>query len=53
MVKHTQTICRFLQEFKLFHATGLFLYSLKISENLWFSGNIKTDQWHEMNEYKK
>ena len=34
-----------------FHATSLFLYSLKILENqsfLMFSGGIDTDQWHKM-----
>ena len=34
------------------HATGLFLYPLKTSENLWFSdviqGGIERDQWHKM-----
>ena len=33
------------------HATGLFLYPLKISENsgfLMFSGDIKRDQWQQM-----
>ena len=34
-----------------FHATGLFLYPLKISENLWLSGGIKRDQWHEMSSW--
>ena len=39
--------------FNPFHATGLFRYSLKTSENLWFfifSGGIERDQWHEMGE---
>ena len=34
-----------------FHATGIFLYPLKKSENLWFSDalrGIEKDQWHEM-----
>ena len=34
----------------LFHATGLFLYPLKTSENKRFSdvsGVIERDQWHE------
>ena len=34
-----------------FHATALFLYPLKASENLWvflFSGGIERDQWYEM-----
>ena len=34
-----------------FHATGLFLYPLKTSENvkfLMFSGGIERDQWHKM-----
>ena len=35
-----------------FPATGLLLYPLKTSENLWFSdvfreGGIERDQWHE------
>ena len=37
--------------FNLFHATDLFWYPLKTSENqmfLMFSGGIKRDQWHEM-----
>ena len=35
-----------------FHATDLFLYPMKKSENLcvffMFSGDIERDQWHEM-----
>ena len=33
-----------------FHATGLFLYRLKTSENFQFSvpGGTERDQWHEM-----
>ena len=31
-----------------FHATDLFLYPLKTSENLWFSGGIERDQLREM-----
>ena len=33
-----------------FYATGLFLYPLKISENLWFSvfRGIESDQWQEV-----
>ena len=34
-----------------FHATGLFRYPLKTSENLWFSDifrGVERDQWHEM-----
>ena len=34
-----------------FHVTGLFLYLLKTSENLWFSDvfkGIERDQWQEM-----
>ena len=35
-----------------FHATGLFRYPLKTSENLWFSdvftGGIERDQWYEV-----
>ena len=34
-----------------FHAIGFFLYTLKISENLWFSDVfrcIDRDQWHKM-----
>ena len=34
-----------------FHATGLFRYPLKTSENLWFSDifrSVERDQWHEM-----
>ena len=37
--------------FNSFHASGLFLYSLKTSENQKFSdvsGGIERDQWHEM-----
>ena len=35
------------------HATGLFLYPLKTSENVWFRrvcfrGGIERDQWYEM-----
>ena len=37
--------------FSPFHATGFFLYPLKISKNLWLSGGIKRDQWHEMSSW--
>ena len=32
----------------LFHATSLFLYLLKTSENLFFLGDIEGDQWHQI-----
>ena len=32
----------------LFHATSLFLYPLKTSENPFFLGDIERDQWHEI-----
>ena len=40
-----------IQNLNPFHATDLFRYPLKTSENkgfLMFSGGIERDQWHEM-----
>ena len=37
-----------LRVIKPFHVTGFFLYPLKRSENLWFSGGIERNQCHEM-----
>ena len=31
-----------------FDSTGLFLYTLKTSENLWGTGVMKGNQWYEM-----
>ena len=47
MVKHTQAICR------QFHSNVPFLYSLKMSENLYFltfSGGIEMQHWTEIGE---
>ena len=38
-----------INEINPFHATALFLYPLKTSENVWLmsAGNIKRNRWHE------
>ena len=40
--------------FNRFHATGLLLFSLKTSENLWFSvfrgHNMRPETWHGLME---
>ena len=41
---------KLLISFNPSHATGLFRYSLKTSENL-FSRGIERDQWHEMGQW--
>ena len=38
-------------DFNPFSATGLFLYTLKISENFWFGNDFKgykRDHWHKI-----
>ena len=42
----------FFTVFNPFHATGLFLYPRKTSENM-FPEGIKREQWHEEGERPK